>query len=57
MRTREVKERNLTGNDFSMEFPMINENFTGVKNKYGYTQVVDAIAGATSGHYTCTFPM
>ncbi|KAK8550460.1 hypothetical protein V6N13_118977 [Hibiscus sabdariffa] len=36
----DVKERFLTGpNHFPMEFPMINEAFTGVKNKYCYTQV------------------
>ena len=34
-----------------MDFPMINENFTGIKNKYGYTQVVDSIASSTSGNY------
>ncbi|KAK8566650.1 hypothetical protein V6N13_002346 [Hibiscus sabdariffa] len=40
VRTRDVKERYLTGpNQFPMEFPMINGAFTGVKNKYGYTQV------------------
>ena len=33
METGEVKERNLTGTDFSMEFPMINEDFTGVKTQ------------------------
>ncbi|KAM4086460.1 hypothetical protein ACJW30_10G103000 [Castanea mollissima] len=30
MQTGEVRERNLTGTEFSMEFPMINENFTGL---------------------------
>ncbi|KAK7850270.1 carotenoid 9, partial [Quercus suber] len=49
MQTGEVRERNLTGTEFSMDFPMINENFTGIKNKYGYTQVVDSIASSTSG--------
>ncbi|KAL4335809.1 hypothetical protein GQ457_07G044720 [Hibiscus cannabinus] len=40
VRTRDVKERYLTGpNQFPMEFPMINGAFTGVKNKYGYTQI------------------
>lgn len=41
MKTGEVKERYLTGTAHSMEFPMINENFTGLKNKYGYAQTVD----------------
>ncbi|XP_041018063.1 carotenoid 9,10(9',10')-cleavage dioxygenase 1-like [Juglans microcarpa x Juglans regia] len=49
MQTGEVRERNLTATEFSMEFPIINGNFTGVKNKYGYTQVVDSIASSTSG--------
>ncbi|KAM4074566.1 hypothetical protein ACB094_10G102800 [Castanea mollissima] len=30
MQTGEVRERNLTGTEFSMDFPMINENFTGL---------------------------
>ncbi|XP_059639102.1 carotenoid 9,10(9',10')-cleavage dioxygenase 1-like [Cornus florida] len=45
----EVKEKNLTGTEFSMDFPMINENFTGVKNKYGYTQIIDSSASSASG--------
>ncbi|CDP16200.1 unnamed protein product [Coffea canephora] len=45
----EVKGRYLTGTEFSMEFPVINEKFTGVKNKYGYTQVVDSTASSNSG--------
>ncbi|XP_010648499.1 carotenoid 9,10(9',10')-cleavage dioxygenase 1 [Vitis vinifera] len=49
METGEVKERNLTGTDVSMEFPMINEDFTGVKHKYGYTQVLDSMASSSCG--------
>ena len=49
METGEVKERNLTGTDFSMEFPMINEDLTGVKHKYGYTQVLDSMASSSCG--------
>ncbi|PSR91264.1 Carotenoid 9,10(9',10')-cleavage dioxygenase [Actinidia chinensis var. chinensis] len=49
MQTGEVKEKNLIGTQFSVEFPMINENFIGVKNKFGYTQVVDSIASSNSG--------
>ncbi|KAF8400857.1 hypothetical protein HHK36_014160 [Tetracentron sinense] len=49
MTTGELKERNLTGTNFSMDFPTMHENFTGVKNKYGYTQVVDSIASSNSG--------
>ncbi|KAF9662257.1 hypothetical protein SADUNF_Sadunf18G0034300 [Salix dunnii] len=49
METRVVKERNLTGTPFAMEFPMINPNFNGVKNKFGYTQTVHDSASASSG--------
>ncbi|OMO61912.1 Carotenoid oxygenase [Corchorus capsularis] len=49
MRTGEVKERNLTGIEHPMDFPMINETFVGLKNKYGYSQVRDCIASSTSG--------
>ncbi|KAI7986804.1 hypothetical protein LOK49_LG14G00692 [Camellia lanceoleosa] len=38
METGEVKERNLSGSEFSMDFPMINEGYTGLRCKYGYTQ-------------------
>lgn len=41
MRTGKVRERNLSADtEFSMDFPMINANFAGRKNKFGYTQVV-----------------
>ncbi|XP_011019809.1 PREDICTED: carotenoid 9,10(9',10')-cleavage dioxygenase 1-like [Populus euphratica] len=49
MKTGDVKERYLTGTEFSMDFPSINGNFTGVKNKYGYTQVIDCSASSDSG--------
>ncbi|XP_062153962.1 carotenoid 9,10(9',10')-cleavage dioxygenase 1-like isoform X3 [Alnus glutinosa] len=49
MQTGEVRERNLIGTKFSMDFPIINEHFTGVQNRFGYTQVVDSIASSTSG--------
>lgn len=51
MNTGKVRERYLTGKEFSMDFPMINGAFSGVKNRYGYTQVVDSIASSTSGNY------
>ncbi|KAI4354022.1 hypothetical protein L6164_002923 [Bauhinia variegata] len=41
MQTGEVKEKFLTGEQYLLDFPLINENFTGIKNKYGYAQVVD----------------
>ncbi|XP_077252487.1 carotenoid 9,10(9',10')-cleavage dioxygenase 1-like [Tasmannia lanceolata] len=49
METGVVEERNLTGTEFAMEFPMINNNFTGLQNKYGYSQVVDSIASSSCG--------
>ena len=49
MVTGEVKERNLTGTDFSMDFPLVNGNYTGLKHKYGYTQVVHSVASTNSG--------
>ncbi|KAI7757456.1 hypothetical protein M8C21_018443 [Ambrosia artemisiifolia] len=49
MKTGEVKERFLTGKSDSMDFPMINENFTGLKNKYGYAQIVDMDASSFAG--------
>lgn len=51
MQTGEVKERNLIGTEFSMDFPMINGDYTGLKNKYGYTQIVDSKASSASGNY------
>ncbi|XVF35450.1 hypothetical protein REPUB_Repub18cG0147100 [Reevesia pubescens] len=49
MKTGDIKERNLAGTDFPMDFPIINEAFVGVKNKYGYSQVRDCIASSASG--------
>lgn len=50
MRTGEVKERKLCESKFSMDFPMINGNHTGIKRKYGYTQIVDTTASSQSGN-------
>lgn len=50
MKTGEVKERNLTGTEFSMDFPIINDKFTGLKNEYGYTQLVDSEASYIAGN-------
>ncbi|KAL7610188.1 hypothetical protein Lser_V15G10472 [Lactuca serriola] len=49
MKTMEVKERNVTGTKYSMDFPMINADFTGLNHKYGYTQVIDSVASSNSG--------
>lgn len=48
MLTGEVKEKDLCGNKLVyMDFPMINENFVGVKHRYAYTQVVDPTSSTT----------
>ncbi|KAL2543568.1 carotenoid 9 [Forsythia ovata] len=49
MKTRGMKHGNLTGTQFSMDFPFINGNFVGLKNKYAYTQVVDSTASSAAG--------
>ena len=49
MLTGEVKEKDLCGDKpVYMDFPMINENFIGVKHRYAYTQVVDPIASSST---------
>ncbi|CAM8958615.1 unnamed protein product [Rhodiola kirilowii] len=47
--TGDVRERNLTGTEFSMELPLINDKLTCSRNKYGYTQVFDSVASSTAG--------
>lgn len=49
MKNGEVREQYLTDTSFSMDFPMINENYSGVRNKYGYLQVVDLIESSNCG--------
>ena len=52
MRTGKVKEKNLTADtEFSMDFPTISETFSGLKNRFGYTQVVDPMSNTTSGDH------
>ncbi|CAL1373454.1 unnamed protein product [Linum trigynum] len=50
LETGEVKERNLTGKtEASMDFPMIHPDFTGLPNRFGYTQTIDSEASSSSG--------
>ncbi|XP_011626793.1 carotenoid 9,10(9',10')-cleavage dioxygenase [Amborella trichopoda] len=49
MKIGSVKEGYLTGLEVSMDFPAINNKFMGLKNKYGYTQVVDSIESSRIG--------
>lgn len=51
MVTGEVTERNLTGSDYSMEFPMINHKYSSKKCKCGYTQVLSPMESSTSGSF------
>ncbi|KAF0901550.1 hypothetical protein E2562_003528 [Oryza meyeriana var. granulata] len=44
-----TKEGYLTDEKVAMDFPVINEDFVGVKNKYGYAQVVDSVATSKIG--------
>ncbi|EXB58585.1 hypothetical protein L484_008739 [Morus notabilis] len=49
MQTGEVVERNLTADaEFSMEVPLINANFIGLKNKFGYSQVFDFVPSSNA---------
>ena len=52
MQTGEVKERGLCGaNIVYMDFPMMNGNFIGIRNRYAYNnQVVDPIASSKQGN-------
>lgn len=55
MRTGQVREKNLTDDsELSMDFPMINPNFTGLGNRFAYTQVVDPMSSSSSGD-SCPF--
>ncbi|XP_014500682.1 carotenoid 9,10(9',10')-cleavage dioxygenase isoform X2 [Vigna radiata var. radiata] len=50
MHSGEVKEKDICGgNVVYMDFPVINGNFIGVRNRYAYTQVVDPIASSDQG--------
>uniref|UniRef100_J3MBI8 Uncharacterized protein n=1 Tax=Oryza brachyantha TaxID=4533 RepID=J3MBI8_ORYBR len=44
-----TKEGYLTNENVAMDFPVINENFVGIENKYGYAQVVDSVATSKIG--------
>ncbi|GMN39973.1 hypothetical protein TIFTF001_009195 [Ficus carica] len=52
MRTGQVREKNLTDDSkLSMDFPMINPNFTGLGNRFAYTQVVDPMSSSSSAAF------
>ena len=33
-----------------MDFPVINDKFIGIQNKYGYAQVADSLATSKTGN-------
>ncbi|XP_058075664.1 carotenoid 9,10(9',10')-cleavage dioxygenase-like [Magnolia sinica] len=49
VKTGAVKEGYLTGTNFAMDFPTINDTFMGMKNKYCYTQVLDSVQSSKTG--------
>lgn len=49
MQTGEVKEKYLCAQQHAMDFPVINAHFTGIKNRFGYAQVVDPTATSLAG--------
>uniref|UniRef100_A0A0E0LZR9 Uncharacterized protein n=1 Tax=Oryza punctata TaxID=4537 RepID=A0A0E0LZR9_ORYPU len=46
MKTKAVSGEYLTGTEFSMEFPMINNHYMGLHHSYAYAQVVDSLASS-----------
>ncbi|KAG8657278.1 hypothetical protein MANES_03G057750v8 [Manihot esculenta] len=49
MVTGQVHEQNLSGTHFSMDFPLVNGDFIGLKHKFGYTQVIDSKESSSAG--------
>ena len=44
LRTKTVSGEYLTGTEDSLEFPMINNLYTGLQHSYAYAQVVDSLS-------------
>ncbi|CAL5044430.1 unnamed protein product [Urochloa decumbens] len=44
-----TSEGYITSEKVAMDFPVINDKFTGIRNKYGYAQVVDSLATSKTG--------
>ncbi|ONM54206.1 Carotenoid cleavage dioxygenase [Zea mays] len=42
LRTRSVSGEYLSGTDYSLEFPIISSQYTGLQHRYAYAQVVDS---------------
>ncbi|KAM0910752.1 hypothetical protein ACQ4PT_013944 [Festuca glaucescens] len=43
LETKTVSGEYLTGTEWSLEFPMIHNNYTGVRHNYAYAQIVDSL--------------
>jgi len=43
LKTKSVSGEYLTGTEFSLEFPIINNQYTGLQHSYAYAQVVDSV--------------
>lgn len=43
LKTNYVSGEYLTGTEFSIEFPTINNQYTGLQYSYAYAQVVDSV--------------
>ncbi|KAK1630172.1 hypothetical protein QYE76_004487 [Lolium multiflorum] len=43
LETKTVSGEYLTGTKWSLEFPMIHNNYTGVRHNYAYAQIVDSL--------------
>uniref|UniRef100_A0A0D9XCG3 Uncharacterized protein n=1 Tax=Leersia perrieri TaxID=77586 RepID=A0A0D9XCG3_9ORYZ len=46
IKTKAVSGEYLTGTEFSMEFPMINNHYMGSHHSYAYAQVVDSLTSS-----------
>jgi len=42
LKTKSVSGEYLTGTEFSFEFPIINNQYTGLQHSYAYAQIVDS---------------
>nr|TKW20067.1 hypothetical protein SEVIR_4G060901v2 [Setaria viridis] len=45
-----TNEGYITSEKVAMDFPVINDKFIGIRNKYGYAQVVDSLATSKTGN-------
>ncbi|OEL19481.1 Carotenoid 9,10(9',10')-cleavage dioxygenase [Dichanthelium oligosanthes] len=47
LKTKTLSGEYLTGTEDSLEFPMINNQYTGLQHSYAYAQVVDSLTGSS----------